>query len=282
MTNQTKRISTANSLAETVAAACRLIAEAETEPDLKTLASAARVSPWHFQRVFKSLTGLTPKAYATAQRAQRVRRELPRSGSVTAAIYKSGFNSSGRFYAASDRMLGMKPATFRAGGQGAAIRFAVGQCWLGSILVAASQIGICSIALGDDPDALVRELQDQFPQAELIGGNRAFEKLVARVVAFVERPGLGLKLPLDVQGTAFQERVWRKLCEIPRGETRSYSQIARELGEPRAMRAVARACAANRLAVAIPCHRVVRTDGSLSGYRWGVGRKAKLLRREHK
>jgi AraC family transcriptional regulator of adaptative response/methylated-DNA-[protein]-cysteine methyltransferase len=265
---------------EAVEKACALIREAEETPDLDTLATAVKLSPSHFHRVFKSLTGLTPKAYATAHRAQRAREELKRGSSVTAAIYNAGFNSNGRFYATSRRMLGMKPAAFRAGGEGAQIRFAVGECSLGSILVAASKLGICSIALGDDPQELVRGLQDQFARAELASGGREFERWVAQVVAFVERPAAGLRLPLDIQGTAFQQRVWQALREIPCGQTRSYSELAKQLGEPKAVRAVARACATNRLAVAIPCHRVVRTDGSLSGYRWGIQRKAKLLKIE--
>jgi AraC family transcriptional regulator of adaptative response/methylated-DNA-[protein]-cysteine methyltransferase len=174
----------------------------------------------------------------------------------------------------------MKPKQFKAGGYGAAIRFAVGECSLGSILVAASDVGICSIAIADDPDTLVKELQDRFPSAELIGRDRRFERMVARVVAFVENPSAGLELPLHVQGTAFQQRVWKALCEIPCGSTRTYSELAQKLGQPNATRAVAGACAANPLAVAIPCHRVVRTDGSLSGYRWGVERKSKLLHLE--
>jgi AraC family transcriptional regulator of adaptative response/methylated-DNA-[protein]-cysteine methyltransferase len=223
---------------------------------------------------------LTPKQYALAHRSQRVRAKLLDSGSVTTAIYGAGFNSNGRFYATSQKVLGMTPSAFRAGGSGAVIRFAVGQCSLGPILVAASEIGICSIAMADDPDALVRDLEDRFPRAKLLGGDRDFEALVAQVVGLVERPSMGLDLPLDVQGTAFQQRVWQLLCKIPCGQTASYAELARRIGKPQAVRAVAGACAANPLAVAIPCHRVVRTDGSLSGYRWGVERKEKLLQRE--
>jgi AraC family transcriptional regulator of adaptative response/methylated-DNA-[protein]-cysteine methyltransferase len=265
-----------------VAKACRLIAAADAAPDLPTLARAVAMSPSHFHRTFKALTGLTPKAYATAQRSQRMREELARSDSVTAALYGAGFQSSGRFYATSASVLGMKPSTYQAGGAGATMRFAVGQCSLGAILVAATERGICSIALGDDPTWLVRELQDRFPRAQLIGGDAAFEQCVATVVAFVEQPAIGLELPLDVQGTAFQQRVWQRLCAIPCGQTRTYAAIAHDLGAPNATRAVAGACAANPLAVAIPCHRVVRTDGSLSGYRWGIERKAELLRIERK
>lgn len=260
-----------------VAKACKLIVEAEEPLSLDALAEAIGMSPWHFHRVFKSMTGLTPKAYATAHRARRMHQELSRRGTVTSAIYNSGFNSNGRFYAESNKRLGMKPTEFKAGGDGATIRFAVGECSLGSILVAASDLGICSIAIGGDPNTLVRELQDRFPNAEVIGGDTRFERMVARVVAFVESPKVGLELPLHVQGTAFQQRVWKALCEIPCGTTCTYSELAQKLGQPNATRAVAGACAANTLAVAIPCHRVVRTDGSLSGYRWGVERKEKLL-----
>jgi AraC family transcriptional regulator of adaptative response/methylated-DNA-[protein]-cysteine methyltransferase len=266
-----------------VAKACKLIVDA---PDagapllLGALAQAVGMSPWHFHRVFKAMTGLTPKAYSTAHRANRMHQELSRRGTVTSAIYNSGFNSNGRFYAESNKRLGMKPTEFKAGGDGARIRFAVGECSLGSILVAASDLGVCSIALGNDPNTLVKELQDRFAAAELIGGDKKFERMVARVVAFVENPSAGLELPLHVQGTAFQQRVWKALCEIPCGRTCTYSELAQKLGQPNSTRAVAGACAANNLAVAIPCHRVVRTNGSLSGYRWGVERKEKLLKVE--
>jgi len=261
--------------------ACRMIEASETPPPLAELAAGAGMSPSHFHRLSKAETGLTPKAYGSAWRARRLREELVRpEASVTDAIYGSGFNSSSRFYEDADRRLGMPARDYRAGGAGAVIRFAVGQCSLGAILVAQSQRGICAILLGDDPDYLVRDLQDQFPRAELIGCDREFEQLIAQVVGFIEAPSVGLHLPLDIRGTAFQERVWRALREIPPGTTATYTGIAAHIGSPRAVRAVARACATNRIAVAIPCHRVVRRDGSLAGYRWGVSRKRELLRRE--
>jgi AraC family transcriptional regulator, regulatory protein of adaptative response / methylated-DNA-[protein]-cysteine methyltransferase len=266
--------------ADKVTEACRSIEESRKVPSLEELASRAGMSPFYFHRVFKAVTGLTPKAYAAAHRGKRVRKELGRAKTVTEAIYESGYNSNGRFYGESQKVLGMKPTTYRAGGANAEIRFAIGECSLGSILVAKSEHGICAILLGDDPDALARDLQDRFPRATLIGGDAEFEQLVARVVGFVEAPGLGLDLPLDVRGTAFQQRVWQALREIPAGSTASYTDIAGRIGSPTLARAVAQACAANALAVAIPCHRVVRNDGALSGYRWGVERKRALLQRE--
>jgi AraC family transcriptional regulator of adaptative response/methylated-DNA-[protein]-cysteine methyltransferase len=267
--------------AAVVAKICQMIDEAEEPLPLEALARAAGMSPFHFHRVFKAVTGVTPKAYADQRRAERVRAKLAEpETSVTAAIYEAGFNSNGRFYATAKNMLGMKPTDYRAGGTNTEIRFAIAECSLGSILVAASERGICAITLGDDPDALAREFQDRFPRATLIGGDAGFEQMVAAVIGFVEEPGTQLDLPLDVRGTAFQKRVWEALREIPAGTTATYAEIARRIGDPKAVRAVAGACAANAIAVAIPCHRVVRTDGSLSGYRWGVERKRALLTRE--
>lgn len=266
--------------ARLVAQACRLIESSESLPSLDELAAQAGMSPFHFHRIFKAETGLTPKAYANAHRASRLRGELSEPGTITDALYEAGFNSNSRFYEASGALLGMRPGNYRDGGRSAQIRFAVGQCSLGAILVAQSQRGICAILMGDDPDELVRSLQDQFKKARLIGGDPDFEQLVAQVVGFIEAPALGLNLPLDVQGTAFQERVWQALREIPPGVTVSYTDIAERIGSPKAVRAVAQACGANHIAVAIPCHRVVRRDGALSGYRWGVERKRALLQRE--
>jgi AraC family transcriptional regulator of adaptative response/methylated-DNA-[protein]-cysteine methyltransferase len=263
-----------------VAALCRFIESAEQPPTLDELALRAGLSAYHLHRVFKQVTGLTPKAYAAAHRARRVREALAQDGTVTQAIYGAGYNSNGRFYEESAAVLGMTPTTWRAGGANTDIRFAIGQCSLGAILVAQSEAGVCAILLGDDPDTLARELQDRFPQASLIGGDTEFEQLVAKVVGFVEAPALGLDLPLDVRGTAFQQRVWQALRQVPPGGTVSYTDLAQRIGAPTSARAVAQACGANVLAVAIPCHRVVRHDGALSGYRWGVERKRALLERE--
>lgn len=267
--------------ADRIAHACRLIEQAEESPPLAELAQAAGLSIHYFHRIFKAHTGVTPKEYAAAHRAGRMRDQLRRSGTVTEAIYDAGFNSSSRFYETSDKMLGMTPTTYRRGGANTAIRFAIGQCSLGAILVAASAKGICAISMDDNPQTLIRDLQDRFPHAELIGGDADFEGLVARVVGFIEAPGIGLDLPLDIRGTAFQQRVWRALQEIPAGATATYTDIAQRIGAPKAVRAVAGACAANALAVAIPCHRVIRSDGALSGYRWGIERKRALIDREH-
>jgi len=266
--------------ATVVACACRLIEQAEEPPTLDDLAQAAGMSRFHFHRVFKAGTGVTPKAYIAGDRAKRVREELASQDTVTQAIYGAGVNSNGRFYAVAPGLLGMTPTQFRSGGDGNVIRFAVGECSLGAILVAATNKGVCAIEFGDDPEALVRALQDRFPKAQLLGGDEAFERLVAKVVGFVEAPAQGLDLPLDIRGTAFQQRVWKAIRNVPAGATVSYRDLAKRLGAPKAVRAVAQACAANGIAVAIPCHRVVRSDGSTSGYRWGVARKRALLARE--
>lgn len=266
--------------AQLVADACRHIEQADTPPSLEALAAHAGLSPFHFHRVFKAATGLTPKGYVSAHRSRKVRDGLRGRHSVTDALYDAGFNSNSRFYESANQLLGMTPSDYKAGGTHSEMLFAVGQCSLGAILVAQSLRGVCAILLGDDPDKLVRELQDQFPKANLVGADRSFEQVVAQVVGFIEAPALGLNLPLDVRGTAFQERVWQALRDIPLGSTASYGQIAERIGAPKSFRAVAQACGANSLAVAIPCHRVVRSNGELSGYRWGVDRKRQLLERE--
>lgn len=263
-----------------IAKACRLIEHSEDIPSLNELAEAVGLSPGYFHRLFKAATGITPKAYATTRRADRLRETLRDSSTVTDAFYEAGFNSSGRFYETATTMLGMTPSKYRSGGKNEDIHFAIGESSLGAILVASSAKGVAAILIGEDPQVLVRDLQDRFPTARLRGGDHHYENLVAKVVALVETPSLGLDLPLDIRGTAFQRRVWDALREIPAGRTASYAEIADKIGLPKGARAVARACASNKIAVAIPCHRVVRNDGALSGYAWGVDRKRKLLDRE--
>ena len=263
-----------------VTALCRFIESAEQAPTLSALAQRAGTSPYHLHRTFKAVTGLTPKAYASAQRARRLRQALATGSTVTDAIYDAGYNSGSRFYEQADQVLGMTASRFRDGGSGAQISFATGQCSLGALLVARSERGVCAVLLGDDADGLARDLRIRFPKAQLLGDDAGFAQLMARVLALIEAPRLGFDLPLDVQGTAFQQRVWQALGEIPAGRTASYAEVAKRIGAPRATRAVAQACAANPLAVVIPCHRVVKSDGALSGYRWGIERKRALLERE--
>ena len=266
--------------AQLVAEACRRIEDSEEMPSLDDLAAASGLSRFHFHRVFKAIVGVTPKDYARAHRHKRVRQELQRSTSVTTAIHDAGFNSSARFYADAEQRLGMTPRAFKAGGQQTELRYASGQCSLGLVLVAASDKGVAAILIGDDIDTLVGELRRRFPKAELAAGDRSFGKIVAKVIAMAETPTAGLELPLDIRGTAFQQRVWRALIEIPMGSTETYTEVAQRIGMPRAVRAVARACAMNHLSLAVPCHRVVRTDGNLAGYYWGIERKKILLERE--
>jgi AraC family transcriptional regulator, regulatory protein of adaptative response / methylated-DNA-[protein]-cysteine methyltransferase len=266
--------------AEKVAEACRAIETSETSPTLDELAKAAGMSRFHFHRVFTRVAGLTPKAYGLAHRAERVRRALPGRRTITEAIFEAGYNSNSRFYADSSAMLGMRPKKFRAGGAGEIIQWSTSPCSLGFVLIAASGRGICAIFLGDDTKGLRTELQERFPKATLVDGAPDFKRTVAAVVKLVESPEVGLDLPLDVRGTAFQRRVWQALRNIPTGKTWSYSEVARQIGAPKAVRAVAGACAANPIAVAIPCHRVVHLGGSLAGYRWGLQRKRALLEHE--
>lgn len=263
-----------------VAAACRTIDAAEDPPAFRTLAAAAGVSPHHFHRMFRRIAGVTPKAYADARRHARVQHGLAHGEPVTQAIYAAGFNSPGRFYAASDAMLGMTASRYRAGGAGETIRYAHGACALGTVLVAATPRGVCAILLGDDPDTLRADLAARFPRAQLQPGGDDFAAWIDQVVALVDDPRHAITLPLDIRGTAFQRRVWEALRAIPAGETRSYAQLAAGLGAPSAVRAVAGACAANKLAVAVPCHRAVASTGALAGYRWGIQRKRALLTRE--
>lgn len=249
-------------------------------PSLDALAAAVGVSPHHLHRLFKTQTGLTPHKYAAACRNDRARKLMTRSTTVAEAIYRSGFNSSGRFYESAANVLGMTPTHYRTGGQAIRIQFATAQCSLGHVLVAATNIGICAVLLGDNSQALITDLRHRFPNSELVNGDDQFEEVIAAVVELVSTPTQTWNLPMDICGTAFQHRVWDALRKIPPGSTNTYTEIAHQLGRPKAVRAVAQACAANAMAVAIPCHRVVRTDGSLAGYRWGIERKRELLRRE--
>lgn len=265
---------------EAVLLACRLMDAAEEPLSLAELAAAAGLSPYHFHRLFKRTTGITPNAYARARRADRLRETLQEERSVTTALYDAGYGSSSRLYAESDTTLGMTPSTYKNGAPGEAIRFAVAPSYLGHVLVAASERGICRIDLGDSAAALEDRLRETFPKAEIAPGGPEFTETVAAVLAFLDVPRPLLGLPLDIRGTAFQRQVWSALQQIPPGATMSYAEVAEAIGKPNAVRAVAGACAANTLAVAIPCHRVVRSDGELGGYRWGLERKEALLAHE--
>jgi AraC family transcriptional regulator, regulatory protein of adaptative response / methylated-DNA-[protein]-cysteine methyltransferase len=263
-----------------IAKACRVIEESEEAVPLESLARAVGMSTFHFHRKFKAVTGVTPKQYAVAQRSKRIAEELVGAGSVTTAIYDGGFNSSSRFYEKAEGILGMKPSTYRRGGVGEDIQYHVSKCSLGYLLVAATAKGICSIRFGDTPVDLLTELKELFPRAKILPGDAAFQKIVAETLTFVERPKARFSLPLDIRGTVFQQKVWTALQNIPLGKTASYQDVAKSIGKPAAVRAVAGACAANPVAIAVPCHRVVKADGALSGYRWGVTRKDSLLKRE--
>lgn len=264
-----------------VARMCQMIEESDSENTLAELAAHAELSTSHAHRQFRRITGVTPKAYANAITRRRVESKLREQANVTHAIYASGFGASSRFYERVGQLLGMSARQYQSGGPGLSIQFAVGQCSLGAFLVAATERGVCAVYLGDEPGALVADLERRFPAADLIGSDPAFETTVAQVVALLEQSGdTRAELPLDIQGTVFQERVYQTLRQVRPGETITYSELALRIGLPKAARAVASACARNDVAVLIPCHRVVRTDGSLSGYRWGVERKRALLQRE--
>jgi AraC family transcriptional regulator, regulatory protein of adaptative response / methylated-DNA-[protein]-cysteine methyltransferase len=259
---------------------CKTIETSEQQLSLNELTQMAGLSPYHFQRVFKQIVGVTPKDYAKGERAKRLRDRLQQDSSITATIYEVGYESSSGFYTEATNILGMKPKEYKKGAKHQEIRFAVENTNLGWVIVAATEIGICAIALGDNPDELVSEIHRRFPQAEFCNDDLTFKALVADVISTIEMPKRSLNLPLDIQGTAFQQQVWQVLQAIPVGSTLSYQQVATEIGNPKAVRAVASACAANKLAIAIPCHRVVGSNGSLSGYRWGVERKKALLELE--
>ena len=260
--------------------ACALLRTSETMPSLAELADAAAISRFHFHRVFKQITGTTPRDYARTHRLGQFGRRLAAGQPVAEAIYASGFGSSSRAYEDAPSALGMTPGARRRGGSGETIRFVTVETPLGWALVAATERGICMTALGDDRDQLASALRQRFPAAEVIAEDGGLRQWADRIVRFITAPGENLDLPLDIRGTAFQARVWRALQKIPLGKTMSYAEIATALGQPKAVRAVAQACAANKLALIVPCHRVIRSDGDLGGYRWGVERKRALLARE--
>jgi AraC family transcriptional regulator of adaptative response/methylated-DNA-[protein]-cysteine methyltransferase len=260
--------------------ACALLRTGETMPTLAELANAAAISRFHFHRVFKQITGVTPRDYARSHRLGRLGEKLDAGQPIAASIYDAGFGSSSRAYEAAPAGLGMTPGARRRGGSGETIRFVTVATPLGWALVAATERGICMTALADDRDSLALALRQRFPAAELIAEDAGLKEWAERIVRFITAPDQNLDLPLDIRGTAFQARVWRALRKIPLGKTASYSEIAATLGQPKAVRAVAQACAANKLALIVPCHRVVRSDGDLGGYRWGVERKRALLARE--
>lgn len=274
-------VSSATRQSEMIAAACRALEE-ETPPSLDALAAKAGLSRFHFHRLFKAVTGVTPMAYAKERRAVRLREELAGAACVTDAIYAAGFGSNSRFYERSDNMLGMKPAAFRDRGNAEDLIYAVGSSSLGLVLVAQSEKGICAIMLGDDAEVLAQEIKTRFSKARSVEANAELADVLTKVIALVEAPARDFDLPLDIRGTLFQQKVWAALRAIPPGETATYAELARRIGAPSAMRAVAGACAANKIAVAIPCHRVLRSDGNLSGYRWGPARKRALLDKERK
>jgi AraC family transcriptional regulator, regulatory protein of adaptative response / methylated-DNA-[protein]-cysteine methyltransferase len=260
--------------------ACALLRKSGTMPSLAELADAAALSRFHFHRVFKQITGATPRDYARTHRLGALARKLDAGDKVTEAIYGSGFGSSSRAYEAAPTALGMTPATRRKRGAGETIRFVTVATPLGWALVAATERGVCLTALGDDRDRLAATVRERFPAAELVAEDPRLRDWAERIVRFITAPSHTLDLPLDIRGTAFQARVWRALQRIPLGQTATYTEIARALGQPTAVRAVARACAANNLALLVPCHRVIREDGDLAGYRWGLERKRALLDRE--
>ena len=267
-----------------IAELCRWIDSLDATPTLDQLAARAGISKFHLQRLFKKIVGVTPKIYAFAQRQQRVRSAIHDEPRITDAIYRAGYNSSSQFYSTSNEVLGMTPNNLRRGGSGQTINVTIAPCSLGHVLVATTERGICAILLGDTPDAVATDLEQRFPHATLQTTERNAtshrREIINHVVALVDNPVQYQALPLDVQGTAFQQRVWQALRKIPVGTTVSYRELANSIGAPSAARAIATACAANPCAVAIPCHRVVRSSGELAGYRWGIERKRALLDRE--
>ncbi len=265
---------------ETIERICRLIGQNEKRLKLDELAQAAGMSRFHFQRTFKKFVGVTPKQFQQALRSARVQEALQHESRITDAIYAAGFNSSGHFYADADSMLGMKAQQFQRGGAEVTLRYGSVPCALGILLLAATERGICRIDIGDCAQDLIDAMQRQFPRARFEPMDAQIEQWLRELVQFIERPHAALQLPLDIQGTAFQRQVWQALRDIPLGTTTSYTELAARIGKPKAVRAVATACASNTFALVIPCHRVIRGNGDLAGYRWGIERKRELLQRE--
>lgn len=266
--------------AERVRRACASIESAEERPTLEELAGAAGLSRFHFHRLFKQLVGVTPREYAAARSLDRLKAELERGAPVTRAIFDAGFGSSSRVYEITGQALGMTPGAYRAGAPGLRIVYAAVKCRLGWLVLAATARGVCSIELGDRAEPLTRRLRQRFPNASVAEDGATLRPWVQAIRRFLDAPRANLDLPLDIQGTAFQWRVWNELRKLPLGATLTYSALAERIGRPRAARAVARVCASNQVALAIPCHRVIGRNGDLSGYRWGVARKRRLLERE--
>ena len=263
-------------------AVCRRIEQAGQPPSLAELAKGADLSPSHFHREFKRIVGVTPKQYAAGQRSQRFRQALDKGRSVTRASHEAGYSSSSRSHEAAKETLGMTPTRYKEGGEGLRIRTAARKCSLGWVMVAATQRGVCAIEFDDQPQVLRDRLRARFFAAEIVEDDPTFSEWVSQVLAHVESPANRFDVPLDIQGTAFQQKVWAALRATRPGRTTTYTEIAKQVGQPAAIRAVASACADNAIAVAIPCHRVVRSDGGLGGYRWGLHRKRALLEKEAK
>jgi AraC family transcriptional regulator of adaptative response/methylated-DNA-[protein]-cysteine methyltransferase len=266
--------------AQYVLRARQLLDNAEGVVTLAQLSKQVGLSPFHLQRLFKRATGLSPREYQSARRVQHVKTELRKGEYVTTALYEAGFGSPSRLYEKSDQQLGMTPGTYRRGGVGVSITFAIAPTPLGRMLVAATERGLCVVRFGESVAELERDLRNEFHAATLLRDDAAMRRYIEPLLASLSGNKTTIDLPLDVRATAFQQKVWEALQRIPCGETRSYTDVARELGDPKAVRAVARACASNPVALAVPCHRVVRSDGDLAGYRWGLERKRKLLERE--
>jgi AraC family transcriptional regulator, regulatory protein of adaptative response / methylated-DNA-[protein]-cysteine methyltransferase len=269
-----------SSQSRTVMQACRVLDEAEGVVTLAELSKRVRVSPFHLQRLFKRATGLSPREYQAARRVQQVKHGLRKGDDVTTALYDAGFGSSSRLYEKSHQQLGMTPGAYRRGGAGTTVQYAIVPSPLGRMLVAATPRGLCAVRFGESASDLERELRLEFHAATLVRDEVALRPYVGPLLAKLRGENVTIDLPLDVRATAFQMKVWEMLRGIPAGETRSYTDVAVAIGDPKAVRAVARACASNPVAVAVPCHRVVRSDGELAGYRWGVSRKKKLLKLE--